>query len=134
MLRLQSDLPQLCLAALDKSLDQHSAQWDSRSAVGVVLAAGGYPESYNKGDVITGLPDSNVDPEQGKVFHAGTTTSTTEDRPEVVTNGGRVLCATALGHSVSAAQAAAYELVNQITWQDVYFRTDIAYRAIARET
>ncbi|MCG8413453.1 MAG: phosphoribosylamine--glycine ligase [Pseudomonadales bacterium] len=127
MLRLQSDLPALCQAALDKSLDQQSAQWDPRPAVGVVLAAGGYPESYAKGKVIEGLDQlSGAD---SKVFHAGTKL----DGDKVVTNGGRVLCATALGSSVSAAQAAAYELVNSIHWDNVYFRTDIAYRAIARE-
>ena len=95
--------------------------------MGVVLAAGGYPESYAKGAVITGL-ETNTD-ENRKVFHAGTRL----DGDKVVTNGGRVLCATALGNSVSEAQAAAYELVNQINWDNVYFRTDIAYRAIARE-
>ena len=127
MLRLQSDLPSLCLAALDKSLDQQSAEWDSRPAVGVVLAAGGYPESYAKGAVIKGLEDQ-AGPDT-KVFHAGTKLAD----GAIVTNGGRVLCATALGDSVSDAQAAAYEQVNRIQWDNVYFRTDIAYRAIARE-
>ncbi|NKB33522.1 MAG: phosphoribosylamine--glycine ligase [Pseudomonadales bacterium] len=126
MMRLQSDLPELCLAALDQSLDSKSAQWDARSAVGVVLASGGYPGSYGKGAVISGIPSST--PHQ-KVFHAGTA----EQDGNVVTNGGRVLCATALGDSVGEAQAAAYELVNSISWDKVYFRTDIAYRAIARE-
>jgi phosphoribosylamine--glycine ligase len=127
MLRLKSDLAQLCLAAIDGKLDTQSADWDSRSAVGVVLAAGGYPNSYNKGDVVSGLP---VKPDADrKVFHAGTT----EVNGQIVTNGGRVLCATALGDSVSEAQAAAYEQVHQIHWDNVYFRSDIAYRAIARE-
>lgn len=127
MMRLQSDLPELCLAALNGTLDQQTASWDSRPAVGVVLAADGYPDSYNKGDVITGL-DRNQD-DSRKVFHAGTRL----EGDDVVTNGGRVLCATALGNSVSEAQASAYELVGQISWDKVYYRTDIGYRAIARE-
>ena len=127
MLRLQSDLPELCLAAINRELDAHSAEWDSRSAVGVVLAAGGYPGTYAKGDVIQGL--ETVHGDHQKIFHAGTA----EKAGEVVTNGGRVLCATALGDSVYAAQAAAYELANSIGWKNVYFRRDIAYRAIARE-
>ena len=127
MMRLQSDLPALCLAAIDGALDQQSAEWDSRCAVGVVLAAGGYPEAYDKGAVILGL-DSDRD-ESRKIFHAGTKL----DGDEVVTNGGRVLCATALGNSVSEAQSSAYELVKQINWDKVYYRTDIGYRAIARE-
>ncbi len=127
MLRLQSDLPSLCLAALEQSLDQQSAEWDSRPAVGVVLAAGGYPEFYAKGAVISGLEDQSG--AETKVFHAGTRLSD----GAIVTNGGRVLCATAVGDSVAEAQAAAYQQVNRIHWDNVYFRTDIAYRAIARE-
>ena len=126
MMRLQSDLPELCLAALEQALDSKSAEWDSRCAVGVVLASGGYPGSYPKGAVISGIPAST---EHQKVFHAGTT----EQEDNIVTSGGRVLCATALGSSVSEARAAAYELANSINWENVYFRTDIAYRAIARE-
>lgn len=127
MLRLQSDLPQLCLAAIEGKLDTQSANWDSRCAVGVVLAAGGYPNSYDKGDVISGLPvESGID---RKIFHAGTT----EANGQIVTNGGRVLCAAALGDTVSEAQAAAYEQAHQIHWDNVYFRSDIAYRAIDRE-
>ena len=127
MLRLQSDLAQLCLAAIEGKLDTQSANWDSRCAVGVVLAAGGYPNSYDKGDVISGLPvESGID---RKIFHAGTT----EANGQIVTNGGRVLCATALGDTVSEAQAAAYEQAHQIHWDNVYFRSDIAYRAIDRE-
>ncbi len=127
MLRLQSDLTALCLAAITKTLNKQTATWDSRPAVGVVLAAGGYPESYAKGSPITGLEDqAGTDT---KVFHAGTKLVD----GSVVTNGGRVLCATALGESVSAAQSAAYEQVKRIHWDNVYFRTDIAYRAIARE-
>lgn len=127
MLRLQSDLPQLCMSALTRTLDKTEAVWDPRCAVGVVMAAGGYPDSYAKGLPISGL-DRPATATQ-KVFHAGTTLK----GQQVVTNGGRVLCATALGDSVSAAQAAAYELVRTISWQDAYYRTDIAYRAIARE-
>jgi len=127
MLRLQSDLPALCLAALSRTLDETEAQWDPRCAVGVVMAAGGYPDAYAKGRPITGL-DRPTGPDR-KVFHAGTALQ----EGEVVTNGGRVLCATALGNSVGEAQAAAYALVNTISWPEAYYRTDIAYRAIARE-
>jgi len=127
MLRLKSDLPDLCLAALEQKLNNHKAQWDSRYSVGVVLAAGGYPTSYSKGDIVEGLGKTCGDHQ--KVFHAGTTLK----NGAVVTNGGRVLCATALGDSVSAARAASYELAHSISWPNIYFRNDIAYRAIARE-
>jgi phosphoribosylamine--glycine ligase len=127
MMRLQSDLADLCLAALDGRLDEVEARWDERRALGVVLAAGGYPDSYQKGAVISGL-DQPCGAHQ-KIFHAGTAF---QDNT-VVTNGGRVLCATALGDTVTAAQQAAYQLVNTISWDNVYFRTDIGYRAIARE-
>lgn len=126
MMRLQSDLPQLCLQALDGKLNESSTQWDSRPAVGVVLAAGGYPGSYRKGDVISGL---NTQLENSKVFHAGTALKD----GEVTTNGGRVLCATALGDTITSAQQQAYALTKTIEWDDVYYRDDIAYRAIARE-
>ncbi len=127
MLRMQSDLPKLCLAALSRTLDKVAVQWDPRPAVGVVMAAAGYPDSYAKGMPISGLDQAaNI---RGKVFHAGTAL---KDQ-QTVTNGGRVLCATALGNSVSEAQATAYALVKSIHWQDAYYRTDIAYRAIARE-
>lgn len=128
MMRLQSDLVALCLAACDGKLDTVTAEFDQRAAVGVVLAAGGYPASYNKGDVISGLDTNTSD--SAKTFHAGTTTNS---NGEVVTSGGRVLCATALGNSVTEAQKSAYDLLNQISWKDVSFRTDIAYRAIERE-
>jgi phosphoribosylamine--glycine ligase len=127
MLRMKSDLVELCQAAVEGKLDTQNSEWDNRAAVGVVLAAGGYPESYNKGDVISGLPDAEVEGE--KVFHAGT--QKTEEG--IVTNGGRVLCACALGNSVSEAQQKAYQLVKQISWNNVYYRTDIGYRAIQRE-
>ena len=126
MLRLQSSITDLCDAALDGKLDQTTAEWDPRCAVGVVLAAGGYPGDYAKGDVIS-LPQQVA--EGTKVFHAGTA----EKDGQVVTSGGRVLCATAMGNSVTEAQQRAYELVNQIDWNGVYYRNDIAYRAIARE-
>ena len=128
MLRLQSDLASLCLSALDGKLDQCTTKWDSRPAVGVVLAAGGYPNSYRKGDVISGLPTE--DNMSSKVFHAGTVMN----NEQVQTNGGRVLCATALGNNVTEAQANAYKLTHAIAWDDVYYRDDIAYRAIERET
>jgi phosphoribosylamine--glycine ligase len=131
MIRLQSDLPNLCLEALNGNLDSCSTQWDSRAAVGVVLAAGGYPGSYRKGDIISGLPqiESASKDQSEKVFHAGTKL----ENDQVVTNGGRVLCSTALGDTVTEAQQSAYALANKIQWDDVYLRTDIAYRAIARE-
>lgn len=126
MMRMQSDMVAHCLAALDGKLDQETTQWDPRASMGVVLAAGGYPASYNKGDVIS-LPTN--DGTDRKVFHAGTKL----DGDNVVTAGGRVLCATALGNSVSEAQQQAYELTAQIDWKDVFYRKDIGYRAIARE-
>jgi len=127
MLRLQSDLVELCLAAIKGDLDKVTAEWDARAAIGVVLAAGGYPDAYNKGDVISGLPENEVAGE--KVFHAGTSNKD----GQVVTNGGRVLCATALGDTVSEAQRRAYELTKKIQWNGVFYRNDIGYRAIARE-
>ncbi|QYK12530.1 phosphoribosylamine--glycine ligase [Shewanella rhizosphaerae] len=126
MMRLQSDLVELCLAATRGELDKVTAEFDSRAAVGVVMAAGGYPDAYRKHDVIEGL---SLGGDDAKVFHAGTSMKD----GHVVTNGGRVLCATALGQDVTQAQQRAYQLVNEIHWDDVYFRTDIAYRAIARE-
>ncbi|MCU5781186.1 phosphoribosylamine-glycine ligase [Alcanivorax balearicus MACL04] len=127
MLRLQSDLAGLCQAALDRRLDQVEAQWDPRPALGVVLAAGGYPDDYDKGDAIEGLDQADSD--LVKVFHAGTR----EQGGQVVTNGGRVLCVTALGDSVADAQRNAYQGVARISWKDAYHRTDIGYRAVARE-
>lgn len=126
MLRMKSDMVELCEAAIDGQLAGKTTEWDERCSVGVVLAAGGYPASYNKGDVIS-LPETEADGE--KIFHAGTALQD----GQVVTNGGRVLCATALGNSVTEAQQKAYELTRKIDWKDVYFRNDIAYRAIARE-
>ena len=127
MMRLQSDLVELCQAALNKTLDQITTEWDPRPAVGVVLAAGGYPGDYAKGKVISGLGvgESAV----AKVFHAGTALKDNQ----VVTNGGRVLCATALGNTITEAQQDAYALADNIHWDDLMMRRDIAYRAIARE-
>ncbi|WP_234494718.1 phosphoribosylamine--glycine ligase [Vibrio maritimus] len=127
MMRMQSDMVELCQAAIDKKLDQVESKWDPRASIGIVLAAGGYPASYNKGDVISGLPTTEVEGE--KVFHAGTA----DNDGNVVTNGGRVLCATALGNTVSEAQARAYELTKKISWDGMFHRNDIGYRAIARE-
>ena len=127
MLRMQSDLVAHCLAALDGRLDLEQTGWDDRAALGVVLAAGGYPSDYRKGDEISGLPKRE---QQGlKVFHAGTR----GQDGRVVTAGGRVLCATALGDTVAQAQSRAYELATQIDWEGVFYRTDIGYRAVARE-
>ncbi|MEW6330584.1 MAG: phosphoribosylamine--glycine ligase [Pseudomonadota bacterium] len=127
MLRLKSDFIELIEAAIDGKLDAVQAQWDPRAALGVVMAAGGYPGSYRKGDVIHGLPGKAES--DRKVFHAGTALKD----GAVVTGGGRVLCVTALGESVSAAQQHAYELVGQIRWSGALYRHDIGYRAIARE-
>ena len=128
LMRLKSDLIPLCEAALDGKLNTVDVDWDPRAAVGVVLAAGGYPEAYRKGDVIDGL-NANTDVDC-KVFQAGTAAR----GDDVVTSGGRVLCATALGNTVSDAQAKAYTMIDNINWPDMYYRTDIAYRAIARQT
>ena len=127
MMRLKSDFIELTEAALDGRLDRVQAQWDSRAALGVVMAAGGYPGSYDKGDVITGLPETAAT--DCKVFHAGTALKD----GAVVTSGGRVLCVTALGATVGAAQYRAYETVKKIHWHRAQYRTDIGYRAIARE-
>ncbi|MBP2838296.1 MULTISPECIES: phosphoribosylamine--glycine ligase [Dickeya] len=127
MLRLKSDLVELCLAACDGKLDEKTSDWDARPSLGVVLAAGGYPGDYHTGDVISGLPTQEAT--DGKVFHAGTKLN----GDDVVTNGGRVLCVTALGHSVADAQQRAYELAKPIHWEGSFCRSDIGYRAIARE-
>jgi phosphoribosylamine--glycine ligase len=129
LLRLQSDLVSHCLAALTGDLDGQVAQWDARPAVGVVLAAGGYPGTYQGGDVISGLPSALSTEQSSKVFHAGTS----EQDGRIVTSGGRVLCATAMGSSVADAQQKAYELASEIQWDNIYFRDDIAWRAIQRE-
>ena len=127
MMRLRSDLAALCLAALDGALDQVEADWDPRPTLGVVMAAGGYPDSYDKGDEIHGLDDADSD--TVKVFHAGTSGAD----GKVLTSGGRVLCVSALGDSVADAQKHAYQGVARISWRGAYHRTDIGYRAVARE-
>ena len=128
MMRLKSDLVELCNAAIDGKLESVTTDWDERAALGVVLAAKGYPDSPAKGDVIHGLDTSfsqNV-----KVFHAGTR----HEAGHTVTAGGRVLCVTALGKNVKAAQLAAYDAIANISWNGMFFRTDIGYRAVRRET
>jgi phosphoribosylamine--glycine ligase len=126
LFRLRSDLLELIDSALEGRLARHTAQWDPRPALGVVMAAGGYPGSYRQGDLIAGLPGGEFT--DRKVFHAGT-----ELRDgKVLTSGGRVLCAVALGADIGDAQAKAYELVNAISWPGVQFRRDIGWRAIRR--
>ncbi|WP_071913649.1 phosphoribosylamine--glycine ligase [Aeromonas sp. SCS5] len=127
MLRMRSDLVELCLAACAGKLDQVEANYDPRVAIGVVLAAGGYPGDYQHGKAISGLPVEEASGE--KVFHAGTRL----DGDTVVTAGGRVLCATALGHTVAEAQQRAYQLAARIQWDGVFYRNDIGWRAIERE-
>ncbi|MGB2102682.1 MAG: phosphoribosylamine--glycine ligase [Porticoccaceae bacterium] len=133
MLRMQSDLVEHCLAAINGQLDSQHTTWDSRPAVGIVLAAGGYPNSYNKGDAISGLPElgSNTSGASTaeKIFHAGTQ----QTGAGICTNGGRVLCATAMGDTVLDAQQEAYKLASSISWEGMFFRADIAWRAIQRE-
>jgi phosphoribosylamine--glycine ligase len=126
LFRLKSDLSELIGAAIDGKLDRHTAQWDPCPALGVVMAAGGYPSDYRKGDPIDGLPGSEL-PDR-KVFHAGTELR----EGKVFTSGGRVLCAVALGADIGDAQRKAYELVEGITWPGVQFRRDIGWRAIKR--
>ncbi|EAR08960.1 phosphoribosylamine--glycine ligase [Reinekea blandensis] len=127
MMRLQSNLAELCLSAVNGQLAQQSADWSPQAAIGVVMAAGGYPFDYRKGDVINGIDAAET--HGAKVFQAGTARNTDG---QLVTHGGRVLCVTALGEDVKAAQQAAYDAVSDIQWQDAYFRTDIGHRAINR--
>ena len=125
--RLKSDLVDICLSTLEGDLNERDAVWDTRAALGVVMAAGGYPASYAKGKVISGL--DHADSNTQKVFHAGTAI----DGDNVTTSGGRVLCVVGLGDTVAAAAQDAYEAVDKIDWEDVYLRRDIGHRAIARE-
>ncbi|MFT4677175.1 MAG: phosphoribosylamine--glycine ligase [Patiriisocius sp.] len=127
MMRLQSDLSDLCIAAIDQTLHEQSIQFDTRTALTVVMAAGGYPVQYLKGDLVEGVEAENRD---GKTFHAGTCL---DEAGRVVTNGGRVLGVTALGSSVHEAQQKTYQRVSEITFQNAEYRTDIGYRAIERE-
>lgn len=129
MQRLNSDLAALCLAGAEGRLADARCDWDPRPAVGVVMAAGGYPGSYRKGEVIEGL--EGLDSDELKVFHAGTAQ---DDQGRVVTSGGRVLCVSALGDSVSTARDKAYQGIAAIHWPEVQYRRDIAHRAIARES
>ncbi|HIF6628387.1 purD [Acinetobacter baumannii] len=126
MLRLRSDLVELCLAGAEGRLNEKTSDWDERPALGVVLAAGGYPGDYRNGEVIQGLPQEES--ADGKVFHAGTRLQGND----VVTSGGRVLCVTALGDTVAQAQQRAYQLAEGIQWPGSFCRKDIGYRAIAR--
>ncbi|AYD45524.1 phosphoribosylamine--glycine ligase [Yersinia rochesterensis] len=128
MLRMRSDLVELCLAGAQGKLNEKTSDWDERPSLGVVLAAGGYPADYRQGDIIHGLPQQEV--AKGKVFHAGTKLNSNKD---VVTSGGRVLCVTALGATVAQAQQNAYKLAENIQWEGAFCRKDIGYRAIARE-
>ena len=123
MMRMQSDLVEHCLAALDGNLDKQTAAWDDRVSLGVVLAADGYPNQYAKGESINGIPEETAN---GKTFHAGTAFND----EQLVSNGGRVLCVVALGDSVKQAQDEAYQLVSKIDWPGAYYRTDIGFKAI----
>ena len=127
MMRLKSDLIELCVAATEGRPDQVEARWDSRAALGVVMAAGGYPGRYRSGAPITGLDEAESP--GVKVFHAGTRL----DNGQVLTAGGRVLCVTALGERILDARVAAYERVATIRWDEVYYRTDIGHRAVGRD-
>jgi phosphoribosylamine--glycine ligase len=126
MMRLQSDLPKLCLSALAGNLDKETIQWDSRAALGVVMASGGYPEDYEKGHKISGLDAAKTNQ---KIFIAGAE----EKNGSIVNTGGRVLCVCALGDNVSSAQKNAYDLVKKVNWENAFYRNDIGYRAVARE-
>jgi phosphoribosylamine--glycine ligase len=127
LMRLQSDLANICKATLDGTLASINAEWDERAALGVVMAAGGYPDGYAKGKAISGLDVADSDSQ--KVFHAGTA----NDGADIVTSGGRVLCVVGLGDSVANAAGNAYNAVDKIDWDNVYLRRDIGHRAIARE-
>ena len=127
LMRLDSDLVELCYQASKKELKQIKLKWNSKVSLGVVMASGGYPQEYEKGHPIEGLPPEN---ENLKVFHAGTLA----ENKLIKTDGGRVLCVTALGKNISEAQLNAYNYVKQIKWKDCFYRTDIGYRAVERES
>jgi phosphoribosylamine--glycine ligase len=125
MMRLQSDLVELCLAACEGKLAGKTADWDPRYSLGVVLAASGYPGTYESDELIRSIP---AEDSTSKVFHAGTRL----DRDaNIVTNGGRVLCAVSIGETVAQAQQKAYQIVAEIDWPNAYFRTDIGFKAIS---
>ena len=124
MMRLQSDLVELCIACCDGNLKDKDIQWDPRPCLGVVLAARGYPDGYAKGEIIEGIPNPDS---ESKVFHAGTKT---DEQSNTVSNGGRVLCAAALGDNLDAAQKKAYQVTRQVNWSGAYFRTDIGFKAL----
>ena len=126
MMRLKTDLAQLCLKACKKELSDEKLDWDERKSLGVVMASGGYPFTYEKGNVIEGITEESEDL---KVFHSGTI----YEEGNIKSNGGRVLCVTTLGDSVSLAQKKAYDAISSITWKDCFYRNDIGYRAIERE-
>ncbi len=126
MMRLKTDLAQLCLKACKKELSNEKLDWDERKSLGVVMASGGYPFAYEKGNVIEGITEESEDL---KVFHAGTI----YEEGNIKSSGGRVLCVTALDDSVSLAQKKAYDAISSITWKDCFYRNDIGYRAIERE-
>ncbi|NKB36178.1 MAG: phosphoribosylamine--glycine ligase [Gammaproteobacteria bacterium] len=127
LMRLQSDLIEMCNMALQGKLDQHQLRWDERAALGIVMASAGYPENASKGDLIEGL--DSIDNDNVKTFHAGTELK----NQQVFTAGGRVLCVTALGDSVSEAQKSAYSGATKISCTGMFFRNDIGYRAVNRE-
>ncbi len=127
LFRLRSDLVDVCLSTFDGTLGEAPLQWDARATIGVVMASRGYPDSYDKGKPIRGL-DVAIGPD-AKIFHAGTRL----DGDTVVTDGGRVLCVVGAGSSVRAARDAAYGAVRKVGWDGAFYRTDIGYRAVARE-
>ena len=120
MMRLKSNLAKLCISATQGALDSVKAEWDERTSLGVVMASKGYPDSYRKGEIIH-LPEEEID---SKVFHAGTKL----DAHHIVSNGGRVLCATALGKDIKEAQAKAYHFISKVKWNGSYYRTDIGFK------
>jgi len=131
MLRLKTDLLGLIEHALDGALDKVAADWDPRAALGVVLAAHGYPDAPRTGAVITGLPETDAAAESDyRVFHSGTAL----DGDQVLASGGRVLCVTALGHNVKMAQRRAYEIAAQIHFEGMQMRRDIGHRAIEAQS
>ena len=124
MMRLQSDLVELCLAACDGKLEGKAIQWDQRASLGVVMAAAGYPDNYAKGEAITNIPPET---DSGKVFHAGTMRDADGN---ILSNGGRVLCAVGLGDDIADAQRQAYDIVKKIAWDSAYYRSDIGFKAL----